>query len=191
MICYFKNELLEGVIIIEPDIYYDDRGYFFESFNQKKFDTYMKTSFIQDNESKSSFGTLRGLHIQKPPYTQAKLVRVVTGKVLDLILDLRVDSKTFGKHLAIILSQENKRQIFVPRGFAHGFIVLSQEAIFTYKVDNIYNRDSEFGISYNDLTLNIDWIISPKEIQVSAKDSTLPNFNNSCFYSTNEYNKTI
>lgn len=187
----FERTELEGLFIITPEIHIDDRGYFFESFNQKKFDTYMKTSFIQDNESKSSFGTLRGLHIQKPPYTQAKLVRVVTGKVLDLILDLRVDSKTFGKHLAIILSQENKRQIFVPRGFAHGFIVLSQEAIFTYKVDNIYNRDSEFGISYNDLTLNIDWIISPKEIQVSAKDSTLPNFNNSCFYSTNEYNKTI
>ena len=174
---FIKLEL-EGAFIIEPKVWGVERGYFFESFKQEEFEKHIGTiNFIQDNESKSSYGVLRGLHIQKPPYTQAKLVRVIIGEVLDLIVDIRKDSPTFGKHLSVRLSDENKRQLFVPRGFAHGFVVLSNEAIFTYKVDNIYNRDSEAGIVYDDPSLSINWELNKNEIYLSEKDEILQSFN--------------
>ena len=169
-----KTEL-EGVVIIEPRVYADSRGYFFESFSQKEFEEKVcNTIFVQDNESKSSYGVLRGLHFQKMPYTQSKLVRVVKGKVLDIAVDIRKGSPTFGKSVAAELSEENKLQFFVPRGFAHGFVVLSEEAIFQYKCDNYYAPQSEGGILWNDPSLNIDWILNEKEIILSEKDKINP-----------------
>ena len=169
-----KTEL-EGVVIIEPRVYADSRGYFFESFSQKEFEEKVcNTTFVQDNESKSSYGVLRGLHFQKMPYTQSKLVRVVKGKVLDIAVDIRKGSPTFGKSVAAELSEENKLQFFVPRGFAHGFIVLSEEAIFQYKCDNYYAPQSEGGILWNDPSLNIDWVVNEKNILLSEKDKTNP-----------------
>ena len=169
-----KTEL-EGVVIIEPRVYADSRGYFFESFSQKEFEEKVcNTTFVQDNESKSSYGVLRGLHFQKMPYTQSKLVRVVKGKVLDIAVDIRKGSPTFGKSVAAELSEENKLQFFVPRGFAHGFIVLSEEAIFQYKCDNYYAPQSEGGILWNDPSLDIDWILNEKEIILSEKDKINP-----------------
>ena len=169
-----KTEL-EGVVIIEPRVYADSRGYFFESFSQKEFEEKVcKTTFVQDNESKSGYGVLRGLHFQKMPYTQSKLVRVVKGKVLDIAVDIRKGSLTFGKSVATELSEENKLQFFVPRGFAHGFVVLSEEAIFQYKCDNYYAPQSEGGILWNDPALNIDWILNEKDILLSEKDKTNP-----------------
>lgn len=174
----FIQTELEGAYIIEPTVWGDSRGYFFESFKQEEFEKHIgPVDFIQDNESKSSYGVLRGLHLQKPPYTQAKLVRVISGEVLDVIVDVRTDSSTYGKHISVKLSDENKRQLFVPRGFAHGFVVLSNEAIFTYKVDNIYNRDSETGIIYDDHFLNINWELNKNEIYLSEKDKILQSFN--------------
>ena len=173
---FIKTEI-EGLIIIEPRVFGDDRGYFLESYNQKKLEEIVgKVLFIQDNESKSSKGVLRGLHFQKPPYDQAKLVRCVEGKVLDVAVDLRKGSKTYGQYIAIELSSENKKQLFVPRGFAHGFLVLSEFAIFTYKVDNIYAPNYDSGICWNDPTLNIDWGIDKSQIVVSEKDSKLKFF---------------
>ncbi|WP_299883656.1 dTDP-4-dehydrorhamnose 3,5-epimerase [uncultured Lacinutrix sp.] len=171
---------LKGCFILEPNIFNDKRGYFFESFNQKLFQelTETQTVFLQDNESFSTKGVLRGLHYQTGSYAQAKLVRVVLGKVLDVAVDIRKDSKTFGKHVSVELSAENKKQLFVPRGFAHGFIVLSETAIFSYKCDNYYNKASEAGIIYNDLDLNIDWQLPEKELLVSEKDIILPTFKN-------------
>ena len=162
---------LNGLLVIRPRIYKDERGYFFESFSQKEFEEKVcKTTFIQDNESKSTYGVLRGLHFQKMPYAQSKLVRVVKGSVLDLAVDIRKGSPTFGKHVATVLSEENKMQFFVPRGFAHGFVVLSDEAIFQYKCDNYYSPQSEGGIMWNDPALNIDWQIPIKDIILSDKD---------------------
>ncbi len=171
---------LKGCFIVEPTVFQDKRGYFFESFNQQLFNnlTSTNTNFVQDNESFSTKGVLRGLHYQAGNHAQAKLVRVIKGRVLDVALDIRKDSKTFGKHLAIELSEENKKQLFVPRGFAHGFVVLSETAIFSYKCDNFYNKDSEGGIIYNDTSLNIDWLLPPKDFIVSEKDLLLPKFDN-------------
>lgn len=151
-----KTEI-EGVVIIEPKVFGDERGYFFESFSQKQFqEEVCNTTFVQDNESKSSYGVLRGLHFQKGEYAQAKLVRVVKGKVLDVAVDIRKGSPTFRKHVSVELTEENKRQFFVPRGFAHGFVVLSDEAIFQYKCDNFYTPEHEGGIAWNDPKLGID-----------------------------------
>lgn len=172
---YIKTEI-DGVVIIEPRVFGDARGYFFEAFKQEEFEQNVgKVTFIQDNESKSSFGVLRGLHYQRGEFSQAKLVRVIKGKVLDVAIDLRQKSPTFGKHIMVELSDENKRQLFIPRGFAHGFMVLSDEAIFTYKVDNVYAPQSEACIRWNDETLAIDW---PKidGILTSEKDTSGKSF---------------
>lgn len=166
---------IEGAIIIEPKVFSDDRGYFFESFSQKEFEEKVcNTVFVQDNESKSTYGVLRGLHFQKMPYAQSKLVRVVKGKVLDVAVDIRKGSPTFGKHVAVELSEDNKLQFFVPRGFAHGFVVLSEEAIFQYKCDNYYTPQSEGGIIWNDPALNIDWQIPLEDVILSGKDEINP-----------------
>ena len=171
----FIETKINDLKIIEPSFFEDNRGYFLESYNQNEFDkTISKVSFVQDNESKSSKGILRGLHFQKPPFDQAKLVRCIEGKVLDVAVDLRNKSKTYGQHIAIELSGENKKQLFVPRGFAHGFLVLSEFAIFSYKVDNIYAPKYDAGIKWNDRELNIDWGIEHSKVIVSEKDSFLP-----------------
>lgn len=165
-----KTEL-EGVVIIEPRVFADGRGYFFESFSQQRFqEEVCKTTFVQDNESKSTYGVLRGLHFQKPPFAQSKLVRVVKGKVLDVAVDIRKGSPTFGQHVAVELSEENKRQFFVPRGFAHGFVVLSEEAIFQYKCDNYYSPQSEGAVAWDDPALAIDWKVATKDVLLSDKD---------------------
>lgn len=171
---------LEGCFVLEPTIFKDKRGYFFESFNLEKFNSLInkKVDFVQDNESFSSKGVLRGLHYQVGEHAQAKLVRVIKGKVLDVAVDVRENSKTFGQHVAVELSEDNKKQLFVPRGFAHGFIVLSDTAIFSYKCDNLYNKASEGGIIYNDPKLNIDWQLPEKELLVSEKDVVLPTLEN-------------
>ena len=166
---------IEGVIIIEPRLFEDERGYFFESFNQKEFqEKVFKTTFIQDNESKSSYGVIRGLHFQKPPFAQSKLVRVVKGSVLDVAVDIRKGSPTFGQHVAVELTEDNHRQFFIPRGFAHGFSVLSKEVIFQYKCDNFYAPQSEGAIAWDDPDLGIDWQISIDEILLSEKDKSHP-----------------
>lgn len=168
---------IHDLIIIEPNVFGDERGYFFESYNKKKLEQIVgKVSFVQDNESKSSKGILRGLHFQKPPFDQAKLVRCIEGRVLDIAVDIRNQSKTYGQHIAIELSCKNKKQLFIPRGFAHGFLVLSETAIFAYKVDNIYAPDYDAGIYWNDPTLNIPWGVKKSEIMVSEKDSKLSFF---------------
>lgn len=169
---------IDGLLLIKPKVFGDDRGYFFESFNKKKFEAAIgqTVTFIQDNESKSSYGVLRGLHFQRPPFAQAKLVRVIEGKVLDVAVDLRKDSLTFGEYQSVILSAENKHQFFVPRGFAHGFLVMSETAIFAYKVDNDYAPTHDDGIIYNSSSLDIDWIIDNDKIQLSDKDKGLQTF---------------
>ncbi|MDP5158425.1 MAG: dTDP-4-dehydrorhamnose 3,5-epimerase [Flaviramulus sp.] len=169
---------LKDCFVIEPKVFNDERGYFFESFNQKAFNELIgsKINFIQDNESFSTRGVLRGIHFQTGDYAQAKLVRVIKGSVLDVAVDLRKDSKTYGEYLSIELNEDNKRQLFVPRGFGHGFIVLSETAIFSYKCDNFYNKEAEGGIIYNDLDLNIDWKLSPNQFLISPKDTILPKF---------------
>ena len=170
----FIETKIEDLIILEPTVFVDKRGYFLESYNHAKFEEIIgKVSFVQDNESKSSKGVLRGLHFQKPPFDQAKLVRCIEGKVLDIAVDLRNGSKTYGQYVTIELSGENKKQLFVPRGFAHGFLVLSESAIFAYKVDNIYAPDYDAGICWNDPILNISWGIDESKIFVSEKDSKL------------------
>ena len=169
---------LDGLVVLKPTVFKDNRGYFMESYNQKNINKLLgNVNFVQDNESESSRGVLRGLHFQKPPYTQAKLVRCLKGSVLDVVLDLRKDSKTYGIFETISLTEENKKQLFIPKGFAHGFIVLSKSAILSYKVDNYYNPESESGIIWNDPDLNIDWRINKNEIIVSEKDKNLPTFN--------------
>ena len=173
---YIQTEI-DGVWIIEPKVFSDPRGYFMEAFKQQEFDaTIGQINFIQDNESKSSFGTLRGLHYQKGDYCQAKLVRVIKGEVLDVAVDLRQSSPTFGKHIRVLLSDDNKRQLFIPRGFAHGFLVKSEEAVFTYKVDNIYAPQAEASIIYNDPALGIDWPIADSQLVMSEKDRQAGNF---------------
>ena len=169
---------LKGCFIIEPKVFIDERGYFFESFHKEKFQqlTNIEVDFLQDNEAFSNRGVVRGLHFQKGQYAQAKLIRVVKGKVLDIVVDLRSGSKTFGKHFSIILSEENKKQLFVPRGFAHGYAVLEDNTLFSYKCDNYYNKESEGGVIYNDKDLQIDWMLEENEIQLSEKDIKLTNF---------------
>lgn len=171
---FIKTEI-EGVYIIEPEVFNDARGYFFEAWKKAEFEEHIgKVDFIQDNESKSSYGVLRGLHYQKGSYSQAKLVRVIKGKVLDVAVDLRKSSPTFGHYVMVELSDENKRQFFIPRCFAHGFLVLSDEAIFTYKVDNIYAPQEEAGIRWNDPDLDIQWPIDLDAVQTSEKDLKQP-----------------
>lgn len=173
---YIKTDI-EGVFIIEPRIFGDNRGYFFESFVLSEFEEKVcKTTFVQDNESKSSYGVLRGLHFQKPPYTQSKLIRVVKGCVWDVAVDIRQSSPTFGKHIGIELSEDNHRQLFIPKGFAHGFAVLSDEAVFQYKCDNYYAPQSEGAIIWNDPELGIDWKIPAEDIILSEKDKKHPLF---------------
>ena len=162
---------IEGVVILEPEVFSDERGYFFESFSQREFEEKVcKTQFVQDNESRSVYGVLRGLHFQWPPHAQAKLVRVVKGRVLDIALDIRKGSPTFGRHVATELSDENRRQLFIPRGFAHGFAVVSDEVIFQYKCDNYYVREAEGGILWNDPALGIDWQLPETDVVLSEKD---------------------
>lgn len=162
---------IEGVVIIEPRIFRDARGYFFESFSQKEFDEKIRPiQFIQDNESMSSYGVMRGLHFQRPPYTQSKLVRCVRGRVLDVAVDIRKGSPTYGQHVAVELTEENHRQFFIPRGFAHGFAVLSETAVFQYKCDNFYAPQADGGISIKDESLGIDWQIPVEKAILSEKD---------------------
>lgn len=169
-----KTEL-EGVAILEPRLFKDDRGYFFESFSQREFDEKVRpVKFVQDNESKSVYGVLRGLHFQKPPFAQSKLVRVIQGAVLDVAVDIRVGSPTYGKHVAVELTAENHRQLFIPRGFAHGFSVLTDEVVFQYKCDNFYAPQSEGAIAWNDPALGIDWRIPEASVILSEKDKHHP-----------------
>ena len=163
---------IEGAWILEPKVFGDSRGYFMESYKKIDFEQHIgRVDFIQDNESKSSYGVLRGLHYQKGEASQAKLVRVIQGRVLDVAVDLRKSSPTFGKHIMVELSDENKRQFFIPRGFAHGFLVLSKEAVFSYKVDNVYSPKDECSIRFNDPILNIQWPIADSEMLLSPKDT--------------------
>ncbi|KAA6335406.1 dTDP-4-dehydrorhamnose 3 5-epimerase [termite gut metagenome] len=179
---YIQTEI-DGVWLIEPKIFVDSRGYFVETFKQKEFEaTIGKINFIQDNESKSSFGVLRGLHYQKGKFSQAKLVRVVKGKVLDVAIDLRCSSPSFGKHVSVELSEENKRQFFIPRGFAHGFLVLSDEVIFTYKVDNVYVPQMEASILYCDKELGINWPVAECQLIISEKDKNAKAFFEAEYY---------
>ncbi|HUH32712.1 MAG TPA: dTDP-4-dehydrorhamnose 3,5-epimerase [Daejeonella sp.] len=170
---------LQDCVLLKPVIFNDPRGYFFESFNQTKFQqlTGLEVNFVQDNQSFSSYGVLRGLHFQRGEHAQAKLVRVLKGEVLDVAIDLRPESPTFGKQFSVVLSEENKLQLFIPRGFAHGFAVISEHAEFFYKCDNYYNKESEGGLLFNDPELNIDWNIPECEILVSEKDLINPTFN--------------
>ncbi len=166
---------IDGVVIIEPRIFKDARGYFFESYSKKEFDEKVRTvEFVQDNESMSTRGVMRGLHFQRPPYTQSKLVRCVKGRVLDVAVDIREGSPTYGKHVAVELSEDNHRQFFVPRGFAHGFAVLSDVAVFQYKCDNYYHPEADGGISIADASLGIDWMLDPNEALLSEKDTRHP-----------------
>ena len=173
----FIETKLKGAIIIEPKIFEDHRGYFFESYNKQHYvDNGIPADFVQDNESFSGRGTLRGLHYQAGEHAQAKLVRVIQGRVIDVAVDLREDSPTYGEHVTVELSAENKKLFYIPRGFGHGFVVLSETALFSYKCDNFYNKASEGGIIFNDATLNIDWGIKADDMILSEKDSVLPAF---------------
>ena len=166
---------LDGVVVIEPRLFEDARGYFFESFSQREFDEKVgKVVFVQDNESKSSYGVMRGLHFQRPPFTQSKLVRCVKGAVLDVAVDIRKGSPTYGQHVAMELTEENHRQIFIPKGFAHGFAVLSETAVFQYKCDEFYHPEADSGISILDDTLGIDWRIPTEKAILSDKDTKHP-----------------
>lgn len=166
---------IEGVVIIEPRLFQDDRGYFFESYSEKDFNREVKEiHFVQDNESKSSYGVMRGLHFQRPPFTQSKLVRCVKGAVLDVAVDIRKGSPTYGQHVAVELTEDNHRQFFIPRGFAHGFAVLSPEAVFQYKCDNFYHPEADGGISILDSSLGIDWRIPTDHAILSEKDTRHP-----------------
>jgi len=168
---------IEGLLILEPTVFEDERGYFFESYHYQKLkDKNFDVNFLQDNEAKSSYGVLRGLHYQIKPHPQAKLVRIVEGEVLDVVVDIREGSLTYGKHFSIKLSAKNKKQLFVPHGFAHGYVVLSDTAIFSYKCDDYYYKEYESGIRYDDAAFNIDWIVPKDKIQVSAKDANQPKF---------------
>ena len=179
---YIQTEI-EGVWIIEPKVFNGARGYFMEAFKEGEFRANIgNVHFVQDNESKSSFGVLRGLHYQKGEYSQAKLVRVIKGKVLDVAVDLRQSSPTFGKYVSVELSEENKRQFFIPRGFAHGFLVLSEEAIFTYKVDNGYAPQAEASIRFNDETVGIDWPVAESQLLLSEKDGHAVSFKDAEYF---------
>ena len=170
----FIETKLPDLFIIEPSVFIDDRGYFTESFNLEKFEENIgPIKFVQDNESRSYKGVLRGLHFQTPPFAQAKLVRCIEGNVMDVAVDIRNGSPTYGMHVSVELSGQNKKQLFIPRGFAHGFLVLSESAVFAYKVDNAYAPSFDAGIKFNDKELDIDWVLSDEEIQLSAKDKNL------------------
>lgn len=175
-----KETGISGLIVIEPDVFGDSRGYFMESFSLRKFRelTGLDIDFVQDNESKSSYGVVRGLHFQRPPHAQSKLVRVVQGRVLDVAVDLREGSPTYGKHYAIELSGENHLQMFIPKGFAHGFAVLSDEAVFQYKCDEYYAPESEGAVAWDDPDLAIDWMLPKEDIRLSDKDKSNPNLKN-------------
>ena len=170
-----KTEI-EGLLILEPKIFGDSRGYFYESYNKQRFEevTGLNINFVQDNQSKSCYGVLRGLHFQKPPYAQSKLVRCVKGQILDISVDIRKSSPTFGKYVAVELTEDNHRQLFIPHGFAHGFVVLSDEAIFQYKCDNFYHKESEGAVAWNDPEINIDWTIPFEDVILSDKDKVNP-----------------
>jgi len=183
----FSKTNIPDVILCEPTLFNDERGYFFEAFNQEAFEKHLgkPIRFCQDNEAKSTKGVLRGLHYQLPPYAQSKLVRVISGKVLDIAVDIRRGSATFGQFVAIELSGENKRQLFIPAGFAHGYVVLSDEAVFSYKVDNYYHKASERGIIFNDVELQIDWKLPLNELLISEKDKIQPAFNEADLFNIN------
>lgn len=173
----FSKVVIDGIVVIEPTVFVDKRGSFLESYNKNEFEKVIgKVSFIQDNESRSSKGVLRGLHYQTPPFAQAKLVRCIEGEVLDIVVDIRKSSPTYGLYHSEVLSCENKKQLFIPRGFAHGFLVLSDSATFAYKVDNAYTKDNEAGIQWNDKQLGINWGVKESEILISDKDVQLPLF---------------
>ena len=182
---------IEGVVIIEPRIFRDDRGYFYESFSDKEFtEKVCKTTFVQDNQSKSTYGVLRGLHFQKAPHAQSKLVRCIKGAVLDVAVDIRRGSPTYGRYVAVGVSEENHRQLFIPRGFAHGFAVLTPEAVFQYKCDNFYSKESEGAIMWNDADLAIDWRLNPEDVMLSEKDKLnqlLKDFDSPFDYNINYY----
>ncbi len=168
---------IEGLVVIEPRVFGDSRGYFFESFSQREFEKEVgQVRFVQDNESKSSYGVVRGLHFQKPPHTQSKLVRVVKGRVLDVAVDLRRDSKTYGKYFSVELTEDNHLQLFIPKGFAHGFAVLSDEAVFQYKCDEFYAPESEGAIAWDDPDIGVDWQIPEDKVILSEKDKKHPAF---------------
>jgi dTDP-4-dehydrorhamnose 3,5-epimerase len=172
-----EKTIIKDLLIINPAVFNDERGYFFEAYNQAKFhENGIMYQFIQDNQSFSKRGVIRGLHLQINPFAQAKLVRVLQGEILDVAVDLRKNSVTYGQHFSVVLSAENKKQLMVPHGFAHGFSVLSETASVLYKVDQVYHKDSERGIRYDDATLNIDWQVRPEEVIVSEKDLVLPGF---------------
>ena len=175
----FTRTAIPDVVIIEPKVHGDSRGYFVETFVSNKLEEFLgyKINFCQDNESKSSKGVLRGLHYQLPPHAQTKLVRVIHGRVLDVAVDIRKNSPTFGKYVAVELSGENKKQLLIPRGFAHGFVVLEDDTVFAYKVDNYYSPECDRGIAFDDKNLNIDWILNHDELNLSAKDTKQPNLN--------------
>jgi len=172
----FTKTEIEDVVIIEPNVHGDERGYFVETFRQDKLEEFLgyRINFCQDNESKSSKGVLRGLHYQLPPFAQTKLVRVIKGRVLDVAVDIRKNSPTFGKHVAVELNSENKKQLLVPRGFAHGFVVLEDDTVFAYKVDNYYSPECDRGIAFDDPSLNIDWLLKHSELNLSDKDTKQP-----------------
>ncbi|WP_141052439.1 dTDP-4-dehydrorhamnose 3,5-epimerase [Aliarcobacter cryaerophilus] len=175
----FTRTAIPDVVIIEPKVHGDSRGYFVETFRQDKLEEFLgyQINFCQDNESKSSKGVLRGLHYQLPPHAQTKLVRVISGRVLDVAVDIRKNSPTFGQHVAVELSGENKKQLLIPRGFAHGFVVLEDDTVFAYKVDNYYSPQCDRGIAFDDKNLNIDWILNHNELNLSAKDTKQPKLN--------------
>lgn len=175
----FTRTAIPDVVIIEPKVHGDSRGYFVETFRQDKLEEFLgyQINFCQDNESKSSKGVLRGLHYQLPPHAQTKLVRVISGRVLDVAVDIRKNSPTFGKYVAVELSGENKKQLLIPRGFAHGFVVLEDDTVFAYKVDNYYSPECDRGIAFDDKNLNIDWILNHNELNLSAKDIKQPKLN--------------
>ncbi|MGJ0302088.1 dTDP-4-dehydrorhamnose 3,5-epimerase [Aliarcobacter cryaerophilus] len=175
----FTRTAIPDVVIIEPKVHGDSRGYFVETFRTDKLEEFLgyQINFCQDNESKSSKGVLRGLHYQLPPHAQTKLVRVISGRVLDVAVDIRKNSPTFGQHVAVELSGENKKQLLIPRGFAHGFVVLEDDTVFAYKVDNYYSPECDRGIAFDDKNLNIDWILNHNELNLSAKDTKQPKLN--------------
>ena len=175
----FTRTAIPDVVIIEPKVHGDSRGYFVETFRQDKLEEFLgyQINFCQDNESKSSKGVLRGLHYQLPPHAQTKLVRVISGRVLDVAVDIRKNSPTFGKYVAVELSGENKKQLLIPKGFAHGFVVLEDDTVFAYKVDNYYSPQCDRGIAFDDENLNIDWILNHNELNLSAKDTKQPKLN--------------
>jgi len=180
----FTRLEIPDLILCDPTVFGDERGYFSETFRQDKLDAFLgfNINFCQDNESKSSFGVLRGLHYQLAPHAQTKLVRVIQGSVLDVAVDIRKGSPTFGQHVAVELTAENKKQLLVPRGFAHGFVVLSKQATFAYKVDNYYSPECDRGITFDDPTLKIDWQLKASELQLSAKDTQQPLFKDAAYF---------